>query len=506
MPDSAKASKKINFFHLFKVFRFKVIVHFLITTFKTLIYTILFSTIIELFFQKEMIEDYRKLFPELLQNLINNPLSKKGFVVWGLSVVIVYAIIYYFDNLLEDELMARSGRYTRERLINKFRNLPFEERQIRQQEANNLITIESSSVAWFWEHLYNHIYHSILSIIFLLIVNWNKVEKMSKSGQGLTLIWLGLFGLLIYLFARWVFRDEKKWKIAIEKENSVVNKEVNKSILIDSMGLLPEYKRRQQKIMDKNLKARLSFDHVNSLSKVIPTSLGYLIFPFLLLTISKDFVGESLAIAWDAFDNVKEISVCLWDYGDYSSSLSRINKFLQLPEKDDNLAGLKLNPKEKIKSISYQNVSFHYANSNDLVIENYSHDFTKKNINKLLGENGTGKSTLLYLLLGMLKPIEGEIFIHCEDGKTYNLNKEINLQHWREKKVAYFSHDNLVEQGSTGQKQIASINEILATKKEVEIIILDEATNALDKENQAKVQDELEKLLKKGKIIIYTKH
>jgi len=55
---------------------------------------------------------------------------------------------------------------------------------------------------------------------------------------------------------------------------------------------------------------------------------------------------------------------CFWEYGEYSSSLSRVNNFLALPEKDDNLQGTIL-PKISIKAIAFEKVNFKYKNSQE---------------------------------------------------------------------------------------------------------------------------------------------
>lgn len=129
---------------------------------------------------------------------------------------------------------------------------------------------------------------------------------------------------------------------------------------------------------------------------------------------------------------------------------------MSLPEKNDNLSGLKIN--QEIKSVVFQNVFFQYVNRPELILKNYSQIFTKEKLNHLSGKNGTGKSTIFYLILGMLKPTQGQLIIETSDGQSYQLHKEVNLKHWREKVVAYATHDNLIEEGSTGQKQSANIN------------------------------------------------
>ena len=58
--------------------------------------------------------------------------------------------------------------------------------------------------------------------------------------------------------------------------------------------------------------------------------------------------------------------------------------------------------------IRLNNVSFSYENSS-LALENVNFEYDKKDILALIGPNGGGKSTLLRLILGLLKPSLGEV-------------------------------------------------------------------------------------------------
>ena len=60
--------------------------------------------------------------------------------------------------------------------------------------------------------------------------------------------------------------------------------------------------------------------------------------------------------------------------------------------------------------IRIQNVSFGYR-SHRQVLDDFSLDFGQSGIYGLLGKNGTGKSTLLYLMMGLLRPQKGEVRI-----------------------------------------------------------------------------------------------
>jgi len=71
--------------------------------------------------------------------------------------------------------------------------------------------------------------------------------------------------------------------------------------------------------------------------------------------------------------------------------------------------------------------------------------------------------------------------------------------------VAYCAHDTLIEEGSTGQKQLANINQTLEQKKQAQIFLFDEADNALDQDNQEKFQERIKELAK-NKLVVYIKH
>lgn len=59
--------------------------------------------------------------------------------------------------------------------------------------------------------------------------------------------------------------------------------------------------------------------------------------------------------------------------------------------------------------IEIQNIGFSYSNKKPAVFDGFNLQLEQNNIYGLLGENGTGKSTLLYLMTGLLHPQGGNI-------------------------------------------------------------------------------------------------
>ncbi|HBD9177966.1 TPA: ABC-type lipopolysaccharide transporter PglK, partial [Campylobacter jejuni] len=158
-----------------------------------------------------------------------------------------------------------------------------------------------------------------------------------------------------------------------------------------------------------------------------------------------------------------------------------------------------------------------------------------------IGESGCGKSTLVDLIIGLLKPKEGQILIdkqelNASNAKNYRqkigyipqniylfndsiaknitfgdavdeekLNKVIkqaNLEHFI-KNLPQGVQTKVGDGGSNlsgGQKQRIAIARALYL--EPEILVLDEATSALDTQSEAKIMDEIYKISKDKTMII----
>lgn len=122
--------------------------------------------------------------------------------------------------------------------------------------------------------------------------------------------------------------------------------------------------------------------------------------------------------------------------------IASVERLLDLEElKDENLSGTELPPDtyENMENIVFDNVSFSY--SDDSNISNINMQINKGECVVVAGESGAGKSTSLKLLLGIMSPDSGRIYLKCKNG-------DIDLGKDTRSLFAYVPQGNLILSGT----------------------------------------------------------
>ena len=105
----------------------------------------------------------------------------------------------------------------------------------------------------------------------------------------------------------------------------------------------------------------------------------------------------------------------------------------------------------KFENIVFDNVSFKYSSANDYVIKNLSFSIKKGEKIGFIGTTGSGKTTIVDLLMTLLSPSKGNIFL---DNKELNEDVDINLiLDWRSR-IAHVPQNVFLSDGSI-QENIA---------------------------------------------------
>lgn len=193
--------------------------------------------------------------------------------------------------------------------------------------------------------------------------------------------------------------------------------------------------------------------------------------------------------------------------------------------------------------IEFRNVS--YSKNNNMILENISFSLKKNKYNVIIGKNGSGKSTILKLIVGLEKISGGQIFIDNEElvykrDELYKIRKKtgivfqesnehiigetvaeslifgmennrIPLEKMKEnmdKYIKLFQLENIIDKKtvnlSGGEKQKVALAGAVIT--EPEIILLDEVTEMWDKATKEKMNGIIEKFLEDGKTVVSVTH
>ena len=103
-----------------------------------------------------------------------------------------------------------------------------------------------------------------------------------------------------------------------------------------------------------------------------------------------------------------------------AASQERINQFLKIKP---NIVNTKKESEFNFKgNIEFKNVSYVYPNSGIVAIKNLSFEINPNNTLAIIGHTGSGKSTILNLLMRNIDPDSGEILIDGVNLKDINLD------------------------------------------------------------------------------------
>lgn len=185
--------------------------------------------------------------------------------------------------------------------------------------------------------------------------------------------------------------------------------------------------------------------------------------------------------------------------------------------------------------IKIENLDFKYRGSKRQVLKDITLELNENRICGLLGKNGVGKSTLLYLIAGLLRPNKGSVHINNMEAKKrqpemleemFLVPEEFSLpqttlEEYVKMNIPFYPNfsqelldtclqqfelprDLMLNELSMGQKKKVFISFALATG--TKILLMDEPTNGLDIPSKAQFRKAVSLSMNEDRIIIISTH
>lgn len=472
-------------------------------------------------------------------------LSDSDFIILGIVLLLIFylfkALVIIFYIFKKSKLEANiqyslSGKIFKYYLNESYEfhienNSSFLLRNV-TQETDNLKHATNAFAG-----LLSELFIMIGIMIFLLFFEW------------MSTIIIICAGLLIYVIYNYLIKKRiKYWGDKRYYHAGILMKHASQGFgIIKVLKLMRLESIFFKKFDDHNLKRSLMYKNYEISLGFPRVILEYFtILGLLTVTIIQLYLGKSLSeillllvvfgvAAFKLIPSFNKILICLNSIQYNLPSLELIYSILINKQRNINFntiekKNIDLTKNLFFKKLEFKEVIFKYKNSNKLILNKVNFEIKPKDVFGILGESGAGKSTIIDLIIGLLKPTDGKILL---DGKDLNLVKDSwqkligyvpqniylndesikeNISFNREtsdqeiskvinalKKARIYEFVKSLPDGldtkvgergvklSGGQKQRIGIARALYG--DPKILVLDEATNQLDKENEMAILD-----------------
>ncbi len=497
-----------------------------------------------------------------LSRIIASIFTYIGFSINTLSISIVFIILIIFKNffrIFREYLTANYKYYLREIWLEKIYN------SLDKSEYEKITLVNRGK-------LYNNVYHetnnstqgmenlieiftSLISLIFFIFI-------LILTSIQFTLI-IAAIAIFIFLLNRLLLYNYSKKVGNKEVElNQLVSSVINDSLVsiknIKAFRVMPEF----SKYINNHVKylRRIMVQwrvYTFSTMPVIETFLVLTLIVFILYWNSLNdnlitlipLLAVIVVVGQRLMQQLSRFLIAINSFNRMKKSFYVINELMNFDKKNKNYKTINkennLRLDELKKDIEINNVSFNYekSNANNKLLNNLKFNIRKGKITILKGKSGSGKSTFLDLLSGLLIPDTGSIYINNNELYKYkNINEKIvtvsqknilitdtikeNILFFKQfNDEEYFkkitsklnvddfvnsfenNYDTIIENSgenlSGGQMQRICIARALIRKPE--ILILDEITSSLDEKNEKEIFSSILQLMK-GKTVIISIH
>ncbi|MBL4661505.1 MAG: ABC transporter ATP-binding protein [Alcanivoracaceae bacterium] len=304
--------------------------------------------------------------------------------------------------------------------------------------------------------------------------------------------------------------------------------------------------------------SKLSSDYQKANKEAIKISAAFT--PIIRMAILTGFLATFIIGGFDALDGVITVGAygmlvfltqrLLWPFTSlaitmdlYERAMASVRRILDLLETPIEIIDKNITKTADMsQNINFNLVRFSYSSNSQVVLSDINITINKSEVTAFVGQTGSGKSTLMKLLLRFYSPTSGNITINninIEDIKINDLRQSIGLVSQDiflfdgsiKDNIAYGKNDptdkeiqeaaklaeaedfiNALPQNyetlvgergiklSGGQRQRISLAR--AILKNPAILILDEATSAVDNETEAAIQKSMQQIAKNRTLLV----
>ena len=457
--------------------------------------------------------------------------SLEVYLALVIGVGFVFSIITFIRKQSQMRLQLEIDKHLTESTFRKMLKLPY---QFFERRTNGDLLFRLNCLPVIRDLLTDNVMNGIIQIGFILVI----LAYMSLHSMFLTLIALGVFlinGLFIVLMRKKIIEANQIQIIENTKLQSLQVETVQSIFNIKTAGIEQQF---FSNWLSKYCKGMNAYQVKNKIFNIYTTvlSLFQIIGPFLVLwgglsLVRKQVMTMGEAIACYSLANTFFGSAValfhMWnDFAIATSYLERVNDILHAEEEKEEENQRTI---EEVNTLEFKNVSMAYSKSTPPILKNINLKIHSGEKIAIVGKSGSGKSSLIKLMLGLYRASKGNILVNgldLNDIKKVNYrkkisivpqdiylfnksilenirmnNEDISLEEVIEAAKISQIHDEIEQMPmkyytvvsnmgmnlSGGQRQRIALARAIVSRNK--FMILDEATSSLDNINERKVSD-----------------
>ncbi|HFH8957478.1 TPA: ABC transporter transmembrane domain-containing protein [Streptococcus pyogenes] len=386
---------------------------------------------------------------------------------------------------------------------------------------------------------YIDFFSSIVMILFSIIISAYIMIRISLKLFIIAIILLPLTYGINYIFKSTIISKQRDYIIKLDAYSDYLIDTISNLTGIKLNNLEKIFKGNYgRKLKDlknvsmSNLKINMAVRSLQDLITIILSSL--ILFISAKLIILGDLTLGNI-VAFSSYmeklhSSIKNIGDLNLSFNEVIVDLERYKKIMD-HDSEKKIDGKKLS---KVTSLKFKNVSFKY--DDEYILKDFSFEINKPGLYGIVGENGSGKTTIFNLISKLYTDYEGEILINGNEISDYrdedlrnevlfieskpfilreNLNsnitilekKKVNESHLKKiiqflelDRIEKYSTKNLKDTLSKGEKQKIHLARMMIGRHS--LILLDEVLSGLDQEMKKKAISKIKERSKNNILII----